>query len=159
MVPDGRGRDIPSAPVASGGSSRGGSIGRCTSCSFSGAMTWPVDGWYFISQRYWSGHRAIDIAAHYGTPVVAAVSGRVVSAGWVGLGGYAIWLSNGNGMYTTYNHLSYIGVSVGEYVSRGTVIGRVGTSGRATGPHLHFEVWLGGAPYSGGYPVNPLRYF
>lgn len=155
MVPDGRGRTIPSAPASSGG---GGGT-RCTSCSYSGAMTWPVDGWYYISQNYWSGHRAIDIAAHYGTPVVAAVSGKVVRTGWMGEGGYGIWLSNGNGVYTVYYHLSYIGVSTGEYVSRGTVIGRVGASGHATGPHLHFEVWLGGMPYRGGYQVNPLRYF
>jgi len=151
LVPDGRGAAIP-------GSTSTGSVGVCRSCSFKGRMTWPVDGSYFISQHYWSGHRAIDIASRYGTPVVAAVSGKVIQTGWVGNGGYAIWVSNGNGMWTTYNHLSYIGVSEGQYVTRGQVIARVGSSGHSTGPHLHFEVWLGGPPHR-GTPVNPLRYF
>ncbi|MFI5254806.1 MAG: peptidoglycan DD-metalloendopeptidase family protein [Candidatus Limnocylindrales bacterium] len=151
MVPDGLGKALPASSF--------GPLGRCGSCSYAGPMTWPVDGWYFISQYFHPGHLAIDIAAHYGTPVVAAVSGRVVKTGWMGSGGYGIWISNGNGMYTVYYHLSYIGVGVGQYVSRGTRIGRVGASGNATGPHLHFEVWLGGYPYRGGYQVNPLNYF
>jgi murein DD-endopeptidase MepM/ murein hydrolase activator NlpD len=154
MVPDGRGKTIPTTSRSSGS---GGSLGTCRTCSFSGAMTWPVDGGYFISQYFHSSHPAIDIAANYGTPVVAAASGKVIKTGWIPPGGYAIWISNGNGLYTAYYHLSYIGVDVGQYVSRGTRIGRVGQSGNATGPHLHFEVWIG--MIWEGYRVNPLRYF
>jgi len=77
--------------------------------------------------------------------VVAAVSGTVVYAGWRSYsgGGNVIWVMNGTKLYTTYNHLSWWGVRVGQHVSAGQVIGRIGESGEATGPHLHFEVWLG----------------
>jgi murein DD-endopeptidase MepM/ murein hydrolase activator NlpD len=156
MVPDGVGAAIPGAAATT--SKRTGTTARCYSCSLKGAMTWPVDGWYFISQHYWNGHKAVDIASAYGTPVVAAASGKVVRTGWVGNGGYAIWISNGNGIWTTYNHLSFIGVTEGQYVVRGQLIGHVGSSGHSTGPHLHFEVWVGGPPYY-GVAVNPLRYF
>jgi murein DD-endopeptidase MepM/ murein hydrolase activator NlpD len=156
MVPDGRGKSIPATPARF--RYVGGTSSSCGTCSFSGALSWPVDGWYFISQHYWSGHPAIDIASTYGTAVVAAASGKVIRTGWVGNGGYAIWISNGNGVYMTYNHLSYIGVSAGQYVSRGTQIGRVGSSGHSTGPHLHFEIWVGGPPYE-GHPINPLGSF
>jgi murein DD-endopeptidase MepM/ murein hydrolase activator NlpD len=60
-------------------------------------------------------------------------------------------------MYTTYNHMSAISVSSGESVAEGEQVGRIGSSGRATGPHLHFEVWVGPI-WNGGYRVNPLKY-
>ncbi len=71
-----------------------------------------------------------------------------------------IWVKEGTKLYTTYNHLSYVGVKVGQNIRAGQVIGRVGTSGVATGPHLHFEVWLG-YPWALGNnsdAVNPCRY-
>ena len=128
----------------------------------SGSWLWPVGGHNYISQYFWSGHHAVDIAAAQGTPVVAAVSGTVVKAGYNGYtgGGNVIWVMNGTKLYTTYNHLSSWGVRVGQKISTGQVIGRVGATGEATGPHLHFEVWLG-YPWGLGSvsnAVNPCAY-
>ena len=128
----------------------------------SGSWLWPVGGHNYISQYFWSGHHAVDIAAAQGTPVVAAVSGTVVKAGYNGYtgGGNVIWVMNGTKLYTTYNHLSSWGVRVGQTISTGQVIGRVGATGEATGPHLHFEVWLG-YPWGLGTvadAVNPCAY-
>jgi murein DD-endopeptidase MepM/ murein hydrolase activator NlpD len=61
-------------------------------------------------------------------------------------------------MYTTYNHMAGVSVGSGQSVGRGQRVGRLGSSGWATGPHLHFEVWTGGQPWSGGRQVNPMRY-
>ena len=172
MVPDGRGQPLPTpkpepttAPVrggggGGGGGSSGGAVGGpCVSCSFSGSMTWPVGGGGgYVSQYYWWGHPALDIAADYGTPVVAADSGVVIFSGWRDNGGgYQVWISHGNNIYTTYNHMSALTVSTGQEVGRGQQVGRIGMTGAATGPHLHFEVWIGPI-WSGGYRVNPLSY-
>jgi murein DD-endopeptidase MepM/ murein hydrolase activator NlpD len=169
MVPDGRGQSLPTPtpePASGngggggggGGSSGGGSVGGpCTSCTYSGSMLWPVPGGY-LSQRYWWGHPAVDIAADYGTPVLAAARGEVIFAGWRDNGGgYQVWISHGNNLYTTYNHMSAVAVGVGQQVGRGTMVGRVGATGAATGPHCHFEVWIGSV-WAGGYRVNPLSY-
>jgi murein DD-endopeptidase MepM/ murein hydrolase activator NlpD len=126
-----------------------------------GRMHWPVvGGGNYVSQYFHYGHSAIDIAADYGSPVVAANGGRVYFAGWKSNGGgYQVWISHGSGVYTTYNHMSSLSVGTGQWVGRGQRVGRIGQSGWATGPHLHFEVWVGGVPWSGGHPVNPMRYF
>jgi murein DD-endopeptidase MepM/ murein hydrolase activator NlpD len=152
IIPGASGGPIPKAKTASTG----------TASTRAGSWVWPVAGDNYISQYFWSGHHAIDIAAAYGTPVVAAVSGTVVYAGWRSYsgGGNVIWVMNGTKLYTTYNHLSWWGVRVGQHVSAGQVIGRIGESGEATGPHLHFEVWLG-YPWGLGTvadAVNPCRY-
>ncbi len=125
-----------------------------------GRFSWPVlGGNNYISQYFHYGHEAIDIAADYGARVVAAGSGTVIFAGWKSNGGgYQVWIAHGSGLYTTYNHMSAITTSSGRSVSKGTQVGRVGQSGHATGPHLHFEVWIGPV-WNGGYRVNPLRYF
>ncbi len=162
MIPDGVGAAIaiaqaPRTTTRTTARSTARASGPCTSCHFSGRMTWPVPGGY-ISQYFHYGHWAIDIANDYGSPIVAAASGRVIRAGWVsGGGGLAVWISDGNNLYTTYNHMSSIAVHVGQYVGRGQFIGRVGMSGNATGPHCHFEVWIGPI-WAGGYRVNPLNY-
>ncbi|HXQ96519.1 MAG TPA: peptidoglycan DD-metalloendopeptidase family protein [Candidatus Acidoferrales bacterium] len=168
MVPDGHGAPIPTAApapappqlasVSSPGSGANGPVGgACTSCSYSGSMLWPVPGG-FISQYYWWGHPALDIAAAYGTPVLAAAAGVVTYAGWRDNGGgYQVWISHGNNIYTTYNHMSAVMVAVGQHVDRGTQVGRVGATGDATGPHCHFEVWIGPI-WDGGTRVNPLNY-
>jgi murein DD-endopeptidase MepM/ murein hydrolase activator NlpD len=120
-------------------------------------MSWPVSGGH-ISQYFGYGHYAIDIAAPYGTSVAAAAGGRVSFAGWRNNGGgYQVWISHGSGVYSTYNHLSGVSVGGGAYVNRGQRVGRVGATGWATGPHLHFEVWIGPV-WAGGYRVNPLNY-
>jgi murein DD-endopeptidase MepM/ murein hydrolase activator NlpD len=111
-------------------------------------------------------HDAIDIGAPYGVPVVASTPGIVIYAGWKAVGsdgyggGIVVWISHNGSIYTTYNHLSYESVSVGQRVVAGQQIGRIGATGNATGPHLHFEVWVC-YPYSDGTTDcarNPLRY-
>jgi murein DD-endopeptidase MepM/ murein hydrolase activator NlpD len=122
-----------------------------------GRLSWPVAGGY-ISQYFHYGHYAIDIAADMGTRVSAAASGRVIFAGWKNNGGgYQVWIAHGSNLYTTYNHMSAITVGRGQSVSRGQQVGRVGMTGNATGPHLHFEVWIGPV-WDGGTRVNPLNY-
>jgi murein DD-endopeptidase MepM/ murein hydrolase activator NlpD len=120
-----------------------------------------------ITQYYSASHHpAIDIGAPTGTPVVAAVNGKVIWAGWKtsggGLGGgIEVWIASGTRMYTTYNHLSAEFVRVGQVVTAGQRIGSVGMTGNATGPHLHFEVWAC-FPWTGGTTAcarNPMRYF
>ncbi len=167
IIPGARGEPIPTPrptrrPVVQVATvSRPSTNGRTTThppAQYSGgAFAWPVAGGY-ISQYFHSGHPALDIAADYGTGVHAAAAGTVVFAGWKSNGGgYQVWIAHGGGLYTTYNHMSSIAVSYGEGVGRDDFIGRVGTSGWATGPHLHFEVW-DGEVWGGGYRVNPLSY-
>ena len=96
-------------------------------------------------------HSGIDYPGATGTPVAAAGSGRVAYAGWAAGGwGYLVTIAHGAGVRTMYAHLSRVGVRVGQRVTGGQRIGRMGASGHATGPHLHFEVRLRGAA------VDPL---
>ncbi len=104
-----------------------------------GSFVWPTSG--YITQGFWHSHRAIDIGAWLGAPVVASDSGYVVYAGWDRTGyGNLIILDHGNGYRTYYAHLSAIFVRVGDSVAQGVRIGSVGSTGRSTGPHLHFEI-------------------
>lgn len=89
-------------------------------------------------------HEGVDIAAPSGTPVHAMKSGRVEHAGTWGGYGLSIVLSHGSNVRTLYAHLSRIDVSAGDRVEGGELIGAVGQTGSATGPHLHFEVWRWG---------------
>lgn len=126
----------------------------------SGKFAWPVAGRlisgfgmrYHPILGYNRFHSGIDLAAGYGTPVKAADGGQVVQAGYFGGYGYSVMLYHGGGFATWYAHLSSINVAMGQMVQRGQVIGLVGSTGLATGPHLHFEVRINGAPQ------NPLGY-
>jgi len=89
-------------------------------------------------------HAGIDLKAAYGQEVPAAGAGRVVAAGDQGAYGLTVVLEHDNGVRTRYAHLSALQVQPGQEIARGTVVGRVGQSGRATGPHLHFEVLVNG---------------
>lgn len=118
-----------------------------------GALVWPVPAGS-ITQYYHAAHLALDIAAPYGSPVVAAQSGTVTSAGWRNNGGgLVISIDHGNGMTTVYNHLGSIWVSAGQYVGAGQGIAGTGCTGTCTGPHTHFEVIVNGVI------DNPLRYY
>lgn len=118
----------------------------------SGNFSWPASG--SISQDYWGGHQALDIAGRQGAPVKAADGGFVTIAGggWNGGYGNQVVIDHGNGFVTLYAHLNTIFVKAGETVSAGQQIGTVGNTGNSTGPHLHFEI-----RYQ-GYPRNPYNY-
>lgn len=115
-----------------------------------GRFIWPTDG--IITQGYGRWHGAIDIANKLGTPVVAADAGTVTFAGWSGGLGNAIQIDHGDGFATVYAHLDSISVQVGQAVAKGDEIGRMGTTGHSTGPHLHLIL-----TYQGGI-INPLDY-
>ena len=125
--------------------SRGGSVRLNWPCS--GGITSP------FGTRWGRMHEGIDIGAGYGYDVVAAAGGTVISAGWEGGYGKAVQISHGGGLVTHYAHLSSIEVSNGQTVERGELIGLVGSTGNSEGPHLHFEILVGGEPRN---PVNYL---
>lgn len=125
--------------------------------------TYPLPGYYEISDPYgWrihpithkkSMHTGTDIPAPGGTSIHAAGSGVVIMAGWYGAYGNAVIIDHGGGYTSLYGHQSRIGVSVGDKVSAGDVIGYVGSTGWSTGNHLHFEVRVN------GNPTDPLQFF
>ncbi len=97
-------------------------------------------------------HKGVDISSHYGTPVHASADGQVLRAGVENGYGREVELDHGNGIHTLYGHLSGFTVTAGQTVVRGQIIGYVGTSGRSTGAHLHYEVRIH------EIPVNPHKY-
>lgn len=108
-----------------------------------------------VSQPFHGGHNGIDFAAPTGTPVAAAGGGRVSMAGWsTGGGGNEIHIDHPNGLQTWYAHLSSFATRAGEIVRAGQMIGKVGSTGNRTGPHLHYMVLNGGWP---NY-TNPAAY-
>lgn len=117
---------------------------------------WPTKG-VFTSGYGWRWgrmHKGIDVANNVGTPIVAAKTGRVVFSGWHDGGyGYLVTLAHADGSRSLYAHNSRLMVRVGQNVQQGSLISHMGSTGRSTGPHLHFEVH---PPSSGA--VNPLRF-
>jgi murein DD-endopeptidase MepM/ murein hydrolase activator NlpD len=97
-------------------------------------------------------HYGIDVSADAGTPILAAAKGRVVRAGWVPGLGNMVEIDHGYGYVTRYGHASRLHVRAGETVERGDLIAQVGSSGLATGPHLHYEI------YVNGEPRNPMNF-
>ncbi|MGA2457387.1 MAG: M23 family metallopeptidase [Terriglobales bacterium] len=97
-------------------------------------------------------HSGVDISAIVGSAVIAPADGSVTFADYLGGYGRAIMVDHGHGISTRYGHLSSFAVTAGQYVHRGDTIGYVGTSGRTTGPHLHYEVRINDVP------VNPYKY-
>lgn len=105
----------------------------------SGVFTWPLAGW--LTQGYRYDHRALDIAAPSGTPVTAADRGVVRRAGWNSQGyGLFVIVDHNIDYVTLYAHLSEVFVTEGQVVGQGELIGKVGSTGNSTGPHLHFEI-------------------
>lgn len=97
-------------------------------------------------------HSGQDIEAAMGDPVVSGASGTVTFAGWQNGYGQLVVIDHGGGLTTRYGHLSQIGVAQSQKVQRGEFIGNIGSTGRSTGPHLHYEVRIN------DQPVNPLQY-
>jgi len=125
---------------------------------------WPVQGW--ISSEFgWrhpfrtrtggrssAWHTGIDIASSKGTPIIAAGNGKVVSSGYMSGYGKTLIIDHGNNIETLYAHCSKLYVKKGDTVSRGDIIAAIGSTGRSTGPHIHFEVKVNGVR------KNPLDY-
>lgn len=120
----------------------------------SAGLVWPVNGVITsgFGPRWGRMHEGVDIAGSSGTPIAAAATGTVISAGWSGGYGQLVVLDHGGGLSTAYAHLSSISVSAGQTVPQGSAVGGMGTTGSSTGVHLHFEVRVNGAA------VNPLGY-
>lgn len=130
---------------------------------------WPTDGGWTISSYYGyrinpiSGarelHNGIDIAGTgYGSNIYATNNGVVTTASYNYVNGNYVIINHNNGYYTYYGHMSQMTVQEGQTVARGEVIGYVGTSGWATGPHLHYTIYIG-VPYRGGYEIDPLTVY
>lgn len=132
---------------------------------------WPVSGiitsYYGTRGNPFGGmssefHKGQDIAAPMGTSVIATADGVVSIAGWQRGYGRVVYLDHGNGISTRYGHLSRIDVAEGQTIKRGQQLGLVGSSGRSTGPHLHYEVRVNGAAVNPGsylpsiIPVTPM---
>ncbi len=121
---------------------------------------WPVHGWvtsgFGVRTNPFTGlnqmHEGLDISNREGTPVIASADGIVSATGKDFSYGNVVVISHGFGIISRYNHLSKILVSAGRKVKRGDIIAEVGTTGKSTGPHLHYEVRIN------GIPVNPARY-
>lgn len=102
--------------------------------------------------RTYEFHAGLDIDGERGQPVFAPAIGTVTEAGWKGGYGQMIEIDHGNGLVTRYGHLSRVDVQAGQPISRGQIIGLIGSTGRSTGPHLHYELRMGEKP------VNPRRF-
>lgn len=150
VVPEG----IKPAAIATGFTRQGVMTPDAGSVSATGTFIWPATG--RITQGYSFYHKAIDIANSGGGAILAADAGVVTVSGWVDNSGYGnrVMLDHGNGYVTLYAHMSVVQVQVGQRVNRGDVIGQMGSTGRSTGTHLHFEVRQGGALLS---PLTFLR--
>ncbi|SDX42191.1 phage tail tape measure protein [Eubacterium barkeri] len=128
----------------------------------SGGLQWPSDTSaitdYFGGRESPGGigstwHEGVDIGAPYGSPIYAAGSGGVTTAGWYGGYGNAVKIDHGNGLATLYGHMSEVLTSVGSTVRTGETVGLVGSTGNSTGPHIHFSVLVNGDQ------VDPMSYF
>lgn len=151
IVPDGvKPADIPWSPIAR--------VRQITpnagTVVASGSFVWPVGG--TITQRFAWYHKGIDIANNAAPNILAADAGTVVGAGWLDGYGYGnrVIIDHGNGSRTLYGHLSQVYVVAGQTVNRGAAIGKMGSTGRSTGIHLHFEVIQNGAYLN---PLNVLK--
>jgi murein DD-endopeptidase MepM/ murein hydrolase activator NlpD len=122
--------------------------------SFCGEMTMPPANLRQISRGFSAHHSGIDLMAPYGSPIRAAAGGTVVYAGWYFAYGRIVDIQHADGLVTRYAHMAEFAPAIapGTPVSTGQIIGRVGTTGRAHGAHVHFEVRLN------GHPVDPKPY-
>lgn len=144
IVPDGVKQEVQqAAPRTRQSTPNAGSV------TATGKFAWPTNG--TITSRFAWYHPGIDIANRAQPQVVAADSGTVIAAGWDGTGyGNMVMIDHGNGYKTRYGHLLRVYVTIGQTVARGNAVGQMGSTGRSTGTHLHFEI------YNGATRINPL---
>ena len=102
-------------------------------------------------------HAGYDYAARRGTPILAGATGIITYAGWLGNYGKAVRITHGDGVSTLYGHMQTMYVAAGRYVRRGDIIGEIGSTGRSTGPHLHYEVRINNRPRPVASAVKKLR--
>ncbi len=131
--------------------------------SSTGTYVWPSSASRIVTSKFgtrlhpvygvYRTHNGIDIGAAYGTNVIAADSGKVITSKYSSSYGHYIMINHGNGRTTLYAHMSKRYAQVGDTVSQGQVIGLVGSTGVSTGPHIHFEIAVNGSR------VNPLNYY
>jgi murein DD-endopeptidase MepM/ murein hydrolase activator NlpD len=147
-APDPTTHDAPARTTATGADD-GAALtepSRLLSAATGDAIAWPVAGRLTSAYGPRGGrlHRGIDVAAPIGTPIRAAQDGTVRFAGWKGGYGYTAVIAHGDGLTTRAAHQSELLVRRGQRVRRGQIIGRVGSTGSSTGPHLHFEIAVHG---------------
>ena len=125
-----------------------------TGAASAAGFVWPVHGILTSSfgWRWGRMHEGIDLAVTNGTPVVSSAAGTVIVAGWMGGYGNLVVVDHGNGVSTAYGHNTTVTVGAGQSVAQGQLIAYSGNTGHSTGPHVHFEVRVNGAP------VDPLGY-
>jgi len=157
VVPGGqkefKGWELPRAVARNGAGSASVALGQCANTTSGGlqgstSFMWPTHNHWVSGYNYSAWHRGLDLAGRLGDPVYASDSGFIVYAGWSNVGyGNLIVVDHGNGWQTWYAHLSQILVTCGQDVYQGTTIGAVGSTGNASGPHLHFETrYMGDLP-------------
>ncbi|MBR2916058.1 MAG: peptidoglycan DD-metalloendopeptidase family protein, partial [Clostridia bacterium] len=141
-----------------------GSLSKGNGTVSNGYFLWPTPSCRYITSHFapqrvnpvtgkLRPHTGTDIGAQYGADIIAAAGGTVKFAGWNGGYGNCAIIDHGGGVSTLYAHMSSLLVSAGQYVSAGALVGRVGSTGNSTGPHLHFEVLINGTA------VNAMQYF
>lgn len=119
---------------------------------------WPtqsqlITAYYGQSGQYWSnGHQGIDIGIPVGTDVMAAESGTITTSGWSNSYGWYVIINHGNNITSLYAHNSQLLVKINDYVEKGAIIAKSGSTGKSTGPHLHFEIKINGVAQ------NPLSF-
>ncbi len=148
------------AAAAAGGTQTTTTTGTAVSLT---SLMWPCPGVNIITSRFGTRpspttgastyHGGLDIGAYEGTSIVASQAGQVILASYNGGYGNCVMINHGNGIVTLYGHMQSIAVGYGQYVAQGQVIGYVGSTGVATGPHLHFEIRVNGAQ------TDPAPYF
>lgn len=152
MIPGGQPVSVaPSAPATKPTQIKSGPIPAAALADRSTPLMWPTTS-RRITQYYRWRHSGLDVGNRTSEPIYAADDGVVVRAQWNSGYGYNVVIDHGNGMRTLYGHASRLLVSPGQQVARGAVIALIGSTGRSTGPHLHFEVIVGGVK------KNPLSY-
>ena len=125
-----------------------------TGAASAAGFVWPVHGVLTsgFGWRWGRMHEGIDLAVSNGTPVVASAAGTVIVAGWMGGYGNLVVVDHGGGVSTAYGHNTHVTVGIGQQVAQGQLIAYSGNTGHSTGPHVHFEVRINGAP------VDPMGY-